>query len=134
MVGCVSCGVFGMKTNMQEKYYELFDIIYFGIKDKRLKNLIAPTMVLEELTAYLIAVTNGFKIYDVLPHDLLVKNGLDTTANKMKYTHMCFNSKFKNKKYYDKSQFLFDTLHEYLNKISNKKKKKLKNTRGEPRY
>lgn len=105
---CVSCGVFGMKTNMQGKYYELYDFIYDKVKNKELKSLHATNMILEEMTAYLTAISNNFNIYDVLPHDLVLKYGLGSTANRLKYTHMWFNSKFNTK---------------YVNLVKNKIKK-----------
>jgi hypothetical protein len=94
---CVSCGVFGMKKDMKEKYMTVSDNIYHSIVNGKLKNVICQTMIYEELTAYLVAMNNGFNIYDVVPHKLSLNYGLNRASDISKYTHMWFDSKFDSK-------------------------------------
>lgn len=91
---CVSCGVFGMKKIMQEPYFKAYDKIYEAILNNEL-NTNCDTMVVEELTAYLVAIDNRFKIKDILPHEIIKNYGIDFAANKYKYTHLWFMSKYK---------------------------------------
>jgi hypothetical protein len=91
---CVSCGVFGMRNTFKNLYFEAIDIMHFNMKKNIFKNVMTPVMILEELTAYMIANMHDLKIYDVLPHDLVVKHGVRAVGDKVKYTHMWFNTKF----------------------------------------
>jgi len=96
-----SCGTFGIKNNVKSIYYTAFDKIYEATKKGELKNIDKsrlPTIILEELLLYLVAVNNKFKIFEILPHDIIVANGYsgnNVAANMKKYTHMWFDSRFK---------------------------------------
>ena len=94
---CSSCGVFGMKTEMKENYMVAVDKVYHAINNGKLKNVISQTMILEELTAHLLAINSGYKIYDVIPYNLVLKYGLNRASDISKYTHMWFDSKFDSK-------------------------------------
>ena len=93
---CVSCGTFGMKKHMLNKYFYIFDIIHNAMKENKLKSNNCQTMILEELMAYLTALKYNNKIYDVLPYDLVLKHGVKKVGDIKKYTHLWTNSKFRN--------------------------------------
>jgi hypothetical protein len=52
---------------------------------------------LEEFTLYLNTINNNLSWTDVLPYNEIISNGLYETADKYKYTHMWFESKFSEK-------------------------------------
>jgi hypothetical protein len=93
---CASCGVIGMKLEMRNKYFDAVDRVHSAMTNNKLRNVNSQTMILEELTAYILALNLNIKIYDILPHDQILKYGLHKTADKAKYTHMWFDSKFDN--------------------------------------
>lgn len=93
---CFSCGTFGMKLSIQSDYFEHVDKI-IRYMDKINFHSPIKTMVYEELTAYLIWFNKKEKwdYYDILSYDVIDKYGVEDSGNKFKYTHMWFNSKFK---------------------------------------
>ena len=93
---CVSCGVIGMKKEALKNYLYAVDILYNAMENNKLKSLIAKTMILEELTVYLIALKYNYKMYDVLPYNLVLKHGVRKVGDIKKYTHLWTNSKFQN--------------------------------------
>ena len=92
---CVSCGTFGMKKHVLDNYFYIVDIIHDAMKRKKLKSVNCQTMILEEFMAYLVALKYNYKIYDILPYDLVVKHNVRKVGDIVKYTHLWTNSKFK---------------------------------------
>lgn len=95
-----TCGVVGMNLNNS------LDTLNKYIKDTKIaydlidKNLITGTgteiaFFLEEYTLYLNAISNNLKWFDVLPYDEIKSIGINNVCEKYKYTHMLFESKFK---------------------------------------
>lgn len=94
---CFSCGVIGMKKNLKAKYIE----IAYGIKNNLDKNIMTSRYkhlggISEELGFYLTAIKENANIYSILPYDELLKNeeNYNAVANKHKYTHLWFLSKY----------------------------------------
>jgi hypothetical protein len=97
-----TCGVVGMNlnngTDILNKYIKDTKVAYDLIE----KNIITGTgtelaFFLEEYTLYLNALNNNLKWYDVLPYDEIKLLGIDKVCEKLKYTHMLFESKFVEK-------------------------------------
>jgi len=95
---CMSGGVLGLKKGIPQDYYFAgIDILYKGMLDVGIKHIDGAAMVIEELLLYLIATENDFKVYDVLPHDLILKHGVEEVGNMMNYVHAWKGSKYQKK-------------------------------------
>lgn len=94
---CLSCGVLGLKKNVQEKYFNAVDILQKELeqfkKDKGLP-LLGQTMILEEQLLYFVAVENDFDVSDIIPHDLINNLGMDEASNMFGYTHLWKGTKY----------------------------------------
>ena len=89
-----SGGVLGLKNNVKEKYFDAVDKTYDAMKNNKIVDTNLKPVILEELTLYLVAISNEYKIYTILPNDLISKYGLTDAGNKKKYVHMWFDSRF----------------------------------------
>ena len=87
-----SCGALGLKTRSKEKYFEAVDKIYAGIKSDSL--VAGNSLILEELTLYLVSLMNNFRTYQILPRVSMSEVGPQQSGNANKYTHMWFGTKF----------------------------------------
>ncbi|MBN1637328.1 MAG: hypothetical protein JW866_00040 [Ignavibacteriales bacterium] len=90
-----SCGVLGMKQSMQSYYFAGVDVMYKAINDVGVDNVPFPGIILEELMAYLIAVENDFKMFEILPHNLIIEHGWDVTGDMIGYSHMWMRHKYR---------------------------------------
>lgn len=92
---CMSCGVVGLKKNMQKYYFAGIDVLYASMLKHGLEGVDMPSMLLEEQLLYYIAVENDFKYYEVLSSDLVDKDGVVVGGDKIGYLHLWQKLKFK---------------------------------------
>lgn len=92
---CYSCGTFGLKRDKRDVYFKSVDVLKNAMDNGKVHNLHIKNMVIEELMAYLVAINKGFKTYEVLPHDLVLENGVHKVGNIVGYTHLWMKSKFE---------------------------------------
>lgn len=94
-----TCGVLGINNmNIKNKYITNTKKVYNLINDNIITgNPSVLGFILEEFTLYLTALNYNLKWYEILPYDEIQKNGLYETCEKVKYTHMWFQSKFTEK-------------------------------------
>jgi len=94
--GFLSCGVLGIKKRVKKNYYDAIEKTYSEMKHMQVKGVdkIWYSMILEESTLYLVTVNNNYKVYGIIPPEII--NQVDTPVmdNVDKYTHMWFASKF----------------------------------------
>jgi hypothetical protein len=114
---CASCGVLGMRKNMQEYYFAGVDVMRKAIENIGADRIEYPSIILEELLVYLIAVENDFKLFEILPHELIIKFGVDNVGSMFNYTHVWMRHKYR-KKVIDeiKRKILFE-FSEYQNLV-----------------
>jgi hypothetical protein len=88
-----SCGTFGIKKRVRDIYFNAVDKLHTGIKNGVVtgKNL---SILMEELTAYLVSIHYNLKLYDILTHELIVKYNKSRAGDIKKYTHLWFGYKF----------------------------------------
>jgi len=94
---CMSGGVLGLKKTAQEYYFAGVDVLYNAMLDLGIEKIGGAAMIIEELLLYLIAVENDFNVYEVLPHDLILKHGVEEVGNMLNYVHVWKGSKYKKK-------------------------------------
>jgi len=87
-----SCGTLGLTARSKEKYFEAVDKLYPAMKSKEL--VAGNSLILEELTLYLVSLMNKFRVLQVLSRDSMTNLGPQQAGNQNKYTHMWFSSKF----------------------------------------
>jgi hypothetical protein len=91
-----TCGVLGMRLNVKDSYIQDTNKVFEMINNNTIPgNNFSFGFVLEELTLYLNAIKNKLKWYDVIPENDIMTLGLNESCEKHKYTHMWFDSKFK---------------------------------------
>ena len=128
----ISAGVIGLKKNVRDLFFNNVDIIKNAIDNNELNvtkvgNEDFATTILDEQSFYLTAVENNLRIYDILPHDLVVKHGIEETGNMVGYVHMWMKHKFlpqnihniKNKILFDYNQYQ-DSVIKYENEVMSK--------------
>jgi hypothetical protein len=92
---CFSCGTLGITPKLISEYIRICDRLKEGYINNELIKVVPLGMVLEELSLYLFTLNNGLKIYEVLPHDEVLKHGVEKVGDLRKYSHMWFTNKFK---------------------------------------
>ena len=92
---CVSCGTVGMTPEVKKEYIEKIDIFLKAYEDKMLVDYEPFTMVSEELLLYLLILNNGLSVFDVIPHDEILRIGVEKAGENRRYTHMWFNNKYR---------------------------------------
>jgi hypothetical protein len=124
---CFSCGVLGISEELKKPYLHMVNTLKHGVESGLLYSRYAYVGSLcEELAFYLLSLQHNSKIHQVLPYDLVVKYGQGEAANRVKYTHLWFNSKFKKvnvdkikekvKKEFSESYYLIEEFEKYLKK------------------
>jgi len=92
---CFSCGTLGITQKQLPEYVNLCDALKKAYQENKLINAEPLGMILEELSLYLLTLNNKLKVYEVLPHDEVLKYGVEKVGDRRKYTHMWFGNKFK---------------------------------------
>lgn len=92
---CFSCGTLGITPKFIPEYIGLCDDLKKMYSENKLKNAEPLGMILEELSLYLFMLNNKLRTYEVLPHDEVLKHGVEKVGDIRKYTHMWFGNKFK---------------------------------------
>lgn len=92
---CFSCGTLGITPKLLPEYIKICDTLKKGYLNKELIDVEPLGMILEELSLYLFTLNKKLRAYEVLPHDEILKYGVEKTGNLRKYTHLWFGNKFK---------------------------------------
>ena len=91
---CYSCGTVGLRMRIKDDYIQIAEAIKKGFMTEKKFKINYIGMVCEELALYLSKLKFGFKVYEILPHKSIIKNGPAITGNMMKYTHMYLETKY----------------------------------------
>ena len=93
---CVSCGVIGLKKEIQEYYFKGIDVLYDAMKKIGINNIDKPAMLIEEQMLYFIAIENNFKIYEIIKENQIKSNNdIITVGDSIGYLHVWAGLKFK---------------------------------------
>ena len=91
-----TCGVLGMRINIKDSYIKDTNEVFDMINNNQIPgNNFSFGFILEELTLYLNMLKNNLKWFAVIPEEDIINLGLNEACEKHKYTHMWFDSKFK---------------------------------------
>lgn len=98
--GSLCSGVVGMTPEICKGYDELASKIKAQCINDELSKMSGGikqtiSIVSEELSLYLYALKNKLKVFDVLPRQEIINEGILAVAKRRKFTHLWFNNKFK---------------------------------------
>jgi len=111
---CSGCGTIGMRHKHKKPYIEICEIMRKGFIDAKTDDNWFIGMANEELAFYLAELKYGWKSYEILPWNDVLKYGERGAGNYHNYTHMYMDSKFQPR--YVKA-IRMKTLHEFPNAI-----------------
>ena len=91
----LSCGTVGITNKVKKEYITICEALKNAyLKKKIILDKQFASIMIEEFPLYLVALSNNFRVHEILPHDEILKHGAIKVGNDHKYTHMWFGSKF----------------------------------------
>jgi len=114
----VSAGVIGIKKHVQDLIFNNIDILKEAIDVGEWSDTVRngedlATTILDEQSIYLTAVENDLSIYDILPHDLVIKHGIGETGKIIGYAHMWTKHKYLPENIKDIKRYILFNYTEY---------------------